>query len=599
MTIVALDKVTLYGPAAERDVALDALQRLGRMHLVNLNPDELRTADAGPLSAEARDALKFLITCPIIRKATKRTQEYDAQKIIGQTLELKRRRELLSDERDAVGKAIEELSPWGEFRTPVDGELGPARLWFYAVPRRDEKKIAHLGAPHEIVAEDPTHVYVIALSEDQPESGPAAPVQLDPRPLSELIARRDELDEELENLHWQRVELTRWIPMLERSLDESDDRAAHQWAGRLSRKDADLFAVQGWTPRESRAEIKQVAERHGLAVTFSQPGANEQPPTLLHNPDRVAGAEGAVTFYITPAYRAWDPTPVMFVSFSLFFGMIMADAGYGLLMAAALVFFWHRLGATRTGANFRNLLLAITAATIIFGMLAGSYFGLAPRPDSPLARLRLLDFENRGQMMALSIFIGVTHLSIANAISAWRQRNSPRAIGALGWILLMFGALMMASALLQPPAPLIIAIAGKCFVLLGVWAIIFFSSDRPLNTAKASDWIGRLFDGLSSLTGISKLFGDVLSYLRLFALGLASAQLAVTFNGLASDVSQFRGLGMLLAAVILIAGHGINLILGLMGGVVHGLRLNCIEFFNWSLTEEGYPFRTFQKKVTT
>jgi V/A-type H+-transporting ATPase subunit I len=80
---------------------------------------------------------------------------------------------------------------------------------------------------------------------------------------------------------------------------------------------------------------------------------------------------------------------------------------------------------------------------------------------------------------------------------------------------------------------------------------------------------------------------------------LASAQLAVTFNQLASDMTQFRGLGFLLAIVIIIAGHGINLVLGLMGGVVHGLRLNVIEFFNWSLTEEGTPFRSFHRKVIT
>jgi len=102
---------------------------------------------------------------------------------------------------------------------------------------------------------------------------------------------------------------------------------------------------------------------------------------------------------------------------------------------------------------------------------------------------------------------------------------------------------------------------------------------------------------LLALTNISKAFGDTLSYLRLFALGLASAQLASTFNGLASGAMEVPGLGIFLAILILVAGHGINLLLGIIGGVVHGLRLNCIEFFNWSLNEEGYPFRAFSKKA--
>ncbi len=95
---------------------------------------------------------------------------------------------------------------------------------------------------------------------------------------------------------------------------------------------------------------------------------------------------------------------------------------------------------------------------------------------------------------------------------------------------------------------------------------------------------------------VSKAFGDVLSYLRLFALGLASAQLAITFNGLAADASQRGGIGLLVAMLILIVGHTINFLLGILGGVVHGLRLNCIEFFNWRLTEEGYAFQPFRRK---
>ena len=101
-----------------------------------------------------------------------------------------------------------------------------------------------------------------------------------------------------------------------------------------------------------------------------------------------------------------------------------------------------------------------------------------------------------------------------------------------------------------------------------------------------------------SLTGISKAFGDVLSYLRLFALGLASSQLAATFNEIAGSIAKSRGIGLLAAILILVVGHGLNFVLAVIGGVVHGLRLNCIEFFNWSLPEEGYPFQAFDKKAS-
>ena len=135
-------------------------------------------------------------------------------------------------------------------------------------------------------------------------------------------------------------------------------------------------------------------------------------------------------------------------------------------------------------------------------------------------------------------------------------------------------------------------------LLCGVVAILFFSSKRPLSFSRISDLGRRLLDGLLDLTGISKAFGDILSYLRLFALGLASSQLAVTFNDLAGSTARSRGIGLLVAVLILVLGHSLNFILAVAGGVVHGLRLNCIEFFSWSLSEEGYPFQAFCKKAS-
>jgi len=99
------------------------------------------------------------------------------------------------------------------------------------------------------------------------------------------------------------------------------------------------------------------------------------------------------------------------------------------------------------------------------------------------------------------------------------------------------------------------------------------------------------------LTNLPRIFGDVLSYLRLFALGLASSSLALTFNQLAQQVTEaIPGPGLLIGLLILIIGHGLNFALSVMGGVVHGLRLNYIEFYNWGLSEEGYPFKAFSKK---
>ena len=124
----------------------------------------------------------------------------------------------------------------------------------------------------------------------------------------------------------------------------------------------------------------------------------------------------------------------------------------------------------------------------------------------------------------------------------------------------------------------------------GAAGVVFF-------TGAGSSPGQRLIKGLLGLTRITNCFGDVLSYLRLFALGLATSSLAVTFNELAMQVlSAMPGIGLLFAMFILLIGHGLNFALALVSGFVHGLRLNFIEFFNWSAPEEGIPFRAFAKK---
>jgi V/A-type H+-transporting ATPase subunit I len=136
---------------------------------------------------------------------------------------------------------------------------------------------------------------------------------------------------------------------------------------------------------------------------------------------------------------------------------------------------------------------------------------------------------------------------------------------------------------------------ARMMCIIGAGMVFLFTSDRPLNSF--ANIMMRPIEGFLGLANISKAFGDAMSYLRLFALGLASAKLAEVFNGMAGMVTEsFAGIGVFLAVLILIFGHSLNFILGIMGGVVHGLRLNMIEFFSWSITDEGYAFIPFNRK---
>lgn len=618
MAIVKLSKITLYGRLDDRDAVLRGLQSVGCVHLVDLHGVAKREHLEDVARSEVHEAIRYLTTCPDQRPAAPHESGYDRQRITRRTVINKRAREDLLAEREKLVHGIAATEPWGDFQMPDPESLGGLRIWLYRLRHRDVEELEGSDIPWEIVSSTSRYDHVVMLSREQPVGVPGRQVTLDHRSRSELQARLEEVDHTLERLDLERIALTRWIARLSGDMEAADDDRRLAAAAEHSISDGPVFAMRGWAPNKTIDEVEAFARRSGLAMTVEPPTADDTPPTLLRNPKAVAGAEGAVTFYMTPSYSAWDPTWLMYVSFSLFFAMIMADAGYGIVLAIVLAVISGRLRKTESGRQIFGLLVAIVALTIGYGVLIGSYFGAAPPagsfPDTLVWKLGDTSIMNdQSAMMLLAAGIGVVHLTIANLISAWNCRGRSRALGYVGWAIALVSGLVMAIAKLPSP-PLVPWMAerlgtpadslaqtlwtvGTYAFASGFGAIFLFSSDRPLWSGKREDWLWRPLEGLMGMTNISKAFGDSLSYLRLFALGLASAQLAVTFNDLAAGAMKISGVGILLGSLIFLVGHALNLVLGIVGGVVHGLRLNCIEFFSWSLTDEGYPFRAFCKKA--
>ena len=618
MAIVKLRKVTLVGQSARREEVLSGLQNLGCVHLIDLAGKTNKDAWQHPIRSELHEAIRYLEACPDQRPTSTHTAGYEPQRIAALILENRRQHRELSERREELLRQIEKIRPWGDFHLPTADELGGQSLWFYKLRHRQTAAIKVLGCPVTQVSRDNEFEYFVAVSDKQPNCDAASPVDVGTIPLSELKQQLVQVDQQLEALDLERISMTRWLSRLKADLDSFDDEAVRITASQQMIQDGEVFALQGWVAEKTLDALRGFAKENGLALTVQKPTWDETPPTLLSNPRAVAGAEGAVTFYMTPSYKAWDPTWIMYLSFSLFFAMIMADAGYGLVLGVILLLLFGRLGRTETLRRFRYLAAFMVVVTIAYGVLIGSYFGFTAPANTILDSLVWKTggasiMEDREAMMLFSASIGVVHLAIANLIVAWQRIGSGRALSHVGWASALLGGLSMAVAKLEDPA-FVPWLAGKLnsdaiglgdqfwklgslMLAVGLGGVFFFSSERPLFSARPSDWLWRPLEGLMGLTNISKAFGDALSYLRLFALGLASAQLAITFNDLASQVASIKGIGLFLGLLIFLAGHTLNLVLGVVGGVVHGLRLNCIEFFSWSLTDEGYPFQAFRKKA--
>lgn len=597
MAIVKLDKMTLYGPMSQKEQILKSLQEFGCVHLTDLEQGKSQVSEFQPVLSKSHKALEFLKSSSLQRNQAARPAEFDRKEIVDQALEIQNQQRELTDESLTLKKEIHELEPWGDFQAPENNEIAGIQFWFYAIPLRDRSELENLDYIHREISSDQINSYVVILSKTEPDNVPGNLLQLPDQPLSALKKRQSEVEKELEHLQFQHADLTRWISLLQEELDMADDRALRKFISQHTYSQSEVFVLQGWVPRIAKSDILNYIKNQPIAVTFQPPGPEDQPPTLLQNPERVAGGEGLVTFYKTPDYRAWDPSAIAFISFALFFAMILADAGYAILLGVGLGLFWKKLGATVEGRRGRVVLSTVIGFSLIYGIIVGSYFGFAPSKESLLGKLMILDAQSSDVMMPISILIGVAHIALANLSNAWLYRGHRKSFGPLGWVLVLVGGTFYGVGMMLLNEQAILMTLGAIMFILGLVFVFFFTSERPFRTLNIKTHLLRIFDGIVGLTEISGLFGDVLSYLRLFALGLSSAKLAETFNSLASDVWGSAGLGMLFAIVILFLGHSLNLLLGIMGGVVHGMRLNCIEFFKWGLPDEGHPFKAFEKKA--
>ncbi|WP_170476010.1 V-type ATP synthase subunit I [Ruegeria arenilitoris] len=594
MTVARLKKLSVVGMASQKPATLEALQDLGCMHVLPLaeipsEPEKISERGA----REAYKALRFLTEVPNPRRQIQRDNNFDMDRFIKDIRNLMQRTRDTIDRRDFLEHRISQVRPWGDLDFPPSDALAGNRLWFYQLPIKHRASLDGIRLPWAVLEQDHRYLYAVLISADEPEDDilPVPRTHVGSLPIHELEAQLEDAEIALESLDAERVAQTRYLTLMRQNLSLAESAAELAHAIQKVRDEEQMFAVQGWVPEEQVDAVLEMAKTRDAAVLIEEPGPDETPPTLLEQPDNRSAAVDLALFYQVPGYRDWDPSVIVSVSFAIFFAMIVADAGYGAVILFGMLLFWRRMDRTVSERSWRRYGLTVAGATVLYGILVGSYFGASPPDGSLWAKLKILDLNNFSAMMMVSIVVGVFHLVLANALAAraaWGQR---KAVANLGWIAALIGGFVLWLSYMKGNAPLPVA----SILAVGVLVIILFSSERVIN--KPTDWLWRLVEGLQSLAGAMGAFGDVLSYMRLFALGLASASLAITFNDLAVSVMQaLKGPGILFGLLILIIGHILNFALAMMSGVVHGLRLNYIEFFKWGLPDEGIVFRPFARK---
>ncbi|KGF73410.1 hypothetical protein DO97_20240 [Neosynechococcus sphagnicola sy1] len=592
MAIGALKRVTILGTEDQKIQVLAELQSLGVMHLIDLTPENTHPPLPDPFK-DTRLAVRYLEDCPQSQRPARHLGHFNPQQQVERILKLKADSEALMDERDRLVGQISQLKVWGKFHLPNPEALGGLQFFFYQLNLRQFRQLAKTEYAYKVVRQDSRYRYVVVIHPELP-SLPFPALQLPDRSLGQLQERLEDVDDSLENLETRRIGATRFANALRDYLTDALNATELLEATHHTYDEAGLFALQGWCPVHRLSEVMALGEKLGFAIETTTPSPDDSPPTYLENRSGFAAGESLIQIYGMPAYGGWDPSAMVFVSFVLFFGLILADAGYGLVLTAIALFLRPRL--LQSGQRQLWLLMvALAASSTIYGLLAGEYFGIEAAKGSWLDHIAIFkpDLDKLSELMAFSIGIGALHVSIANAISVYQKWGRPAVGVHLGWILVVvggYGAWLF--RFLLPEAQL--AMVGSWALGVGLVSVFCFTHPGPLTPKGILHW---LLGGLHGLTDISKIFGDVLSYLRLFALGLSSTYLAVTFNQLAGDMAKTGEIGMLIAFLILLLGHTMNFVLCLMAGTIHGLRLNFIEFYRWSQDPEaeGHPFKPLKK----
>lgn len=395
--------------------------------------------------------------------------------------------------------------------------------------------------------------------------------------------------------------------------------------------DGALFAIEGWIPKNKVFELFNLLKGLGIHSEEITIGKDDRVPTCMMNKKTGQIGEDIVHIYDTPATNDRDPSKWVLWAFALFFAIIVADAGYGLIyLTGALLLNWKFSKVEGIMKRFMKLLTILSVSIIIWGVLTASYFGMDISPKNPVkkysaiqalavkkaeyhiqtkddvyqiwvkkypelthvtsgmtfledgvsikdgkVKYEILDEFYDNILMEIALIIGIIHISLSFI------RYLPRSFSGIGWIGFMLGGYLFFPDLLNATTLVHImgwmtkpasAEIGKQLLYggIGIAVLLAFIQSR--------------WSGIAELTRVVEIFADILSYLRLYALGLAGMILASTFNSLGEDI------GFVIGVIIIIAGHLINIVIGAMGGIIHGLRLNFIEWYHYSFEGGGKLF---------
>ena len=341
-----------------------------------------------------------------------------------------------------------------------------------------------------------------------------------------------------------------------------------------------ISMITGWIPKSNAEKIKtqlqNIATSGEIDITLSDPDHNDEIPIKLNNPKGVRSFESILKMFSLPSYNEIDPTIILALTFPLFFGFILGDIGYGIVALSLFIFLKKKV---KSAASIINVMILSATSSIIFGILFGEVFGTEVVFGYHLPHI-ISRAHQITDLLYIAVGIGFFHINLGILLGFINEKMSHGWIAALfakaSWMLIELGvvALILGEQIGLP------SFTG--YIIIGAGIIALLKGE-----------------GINGLLELPALFGNMLSYTRLMAVGVASVSLAVVINDLSGMLFTSGNIILVIMGVItLIVGHAINITLGIFEGFVHPLRLHYVEFFTKFFKGSSTEYKPFGVKTT-
>jgi V/A-type H+-transporting ATPase subunit I len=512
------------------------------------------------------------------------------------------------EEAAGIQREIERCKSWGNFEPSEVARLSDAGipLRFAEIPL---KKLGNLpadldylrlwetkGIQHLALIAGPERELPVDLREFRLPSKSLGALEADLASVKTRIARAREAVAALAS---KKLALQDVLALTERELSFETLHSGMPTEGAVS-----WFSA--WVPAKEEKKLQETAAAKGWGLLMDEPLDEEQPPTKIENNAVVRIIQPVFDFLGTvPNYREYDISLWFLLFFGIFFAMIFGDAGYGLLMFGGVMF--AAIKSLSQGKGIPDgikLFLYMTGLTVIWGALSGTWFALPPEAlPGFIKALALTPIANwnpdAGDNIKVFCFIlGAIQLSIAHIKNMVRDFPKPKFLGQVGALALVLGMYFMVLTLVVDADRYPIPSYGLYMIGFGFLAHAFFSN---WETGPVQALLDTLKNIISIFLGAVSFFADIVSYIRLWAVGLAGVAISQATNGMASGLLRVS-LAFLFGATILLIGHSLNLVMGALSVVVHGVRLNLLEFSgHMNMEWSGYryePFKDLDDKVS-